>query len=152
MKINKLVVIGVSLIALSATASAEVFKASGQNSASPWVGCLNDTILIEWEFDMVVTTIETKRTWMFTQNVRQKGTASDSFDNTWKFNGHFQRTEHVDLNGLQYTTNFHLLSHDVMVGKPGGPGNLLFRTMWRITVDEGVPTLELKETTVSCLP
>jgi hypothetical protein len=152
MKINKLIVVGVSLIALSATASAEVFKESGQRSASAWVECLNDTILIEWDLDMVVTTIETKRTWMFTRNVRQKGTASDSFGNAWRFNGHFQATEHVDLSALQYTTNFHLLSHDVMVGEPGGPGNLLFRTMWRITYDEGVPTLELRETTVDCLP
>jgi hypothetical protein len=152
MKINKLIVVGVSLIALSTTASADMFKESGQRSASAWVECLNDTILIEWKLDMVVTTIETKRTWMFTRNVRQKGAASDSFGNTWKFNGHFQTTEHVDLAALQYTTNFHLLSHDVMVGQPGGPGNLLFRTMWRITVDEGVPTLVLKETTVDCLP
>ena len=152
MKINKIIVVGVSLIALSATASAGVIKANGQRSAAAWVECLNDTILIEWEFDRVVTTIETKRTWMFTQNARQKGTATDSFGNTWKFNGHFQTTEHVDLSALQYTTNFHLLSHDVMVGQPGGPGNLLFRTMWRITVDEGVPTLVLRETTVDCLP
>ena len=152
MKINKILSLGLSLFALSATASADVIKASGQNSTTAWVECLNDTILIEWEFDMVVTTIETKRTWMFTRNVRQKGAATDSFGNTWKFNGHFQATEHVDLTALQYTTNFHLLSHDVMVGQPGGPGNLLFRTMWRITVDEGVPTLELRETTVTCLP
>ena len=152
MKINKILSLGLSLFALSATASADVIKASGQNSTTAWVECLNDTILIEWEFDMVVTTIETKRTWMFTRNVRQKGAATDSFGNTWKFNGHFQATEHVDLTALQYTTNFHLLSHDVMVGQPGGPGNLLFRTMWRITYDEGVPTLELRETTVDCLP
>jgi hypothetical protein len=152
MKINKILALGVSLFVLSATASADVIKASGQRGTSTWVECLNDTILIEWEFDMVVTTIETKRTWMFTRNVRQKGAATDSFGNTWKFNGHFQATEHVDLTALQYTTNFHLLSHDVMAGQPGGPGNLLFRTMWRITVDEGVPTLELRETTVACLP
>ena len=152
MKINKLIVVGVSLIALSATASAEVIKASGQQSTTAWVECLNDTILIEWEFDRVITTMETKHTWMFTRNVRQTGTATDSFGNTWKFNGHFRTTEHVDLTALQYTTNFHLLSHDVMVGQPGGLGNLLFRTMWRITYDEGVPTLELRESTVDCLP
>ena len=152
MNIEKLIVVGVSLLALSATATAEVIKASGQNSVDQWVGCLNDTILIEWEFDSVVTTIETKHTWMFTRNVRQKGTASDSFGNSWKFNGHFRTTEHVDLTALQYTTNFHLLSHDVMVGQPGGLGNLLFRTIWRIRYDEGVPTLVLMETTVSCLP
>ena len=152
MSIKKLLALGVSLFALSATASAEVIKASGQRSTTAWVECLNDTILIDWEFDRIISTIETKRTWMFTRNVRQKGTATDSFGNTWRFSGHFQTTEHVDLTALQYTTNFHLLSHDVMVGQQGGPGNLLFRTMWRITYDEGVPTLELRETTVDCLP
>ena len=147
MTVNKLIVIGVSLLALTATASAEVIKAEGERSTTVWVECLNDTILVEWEFDRIVTTIETRRTWMFTRNDRQKGIASDSFGNTWRFNGHVQTTEHVDLSALQYTTNFHLLSHDVMIGQPGGLGNLVFRTMWRITYDEGVPTLDLRETT-----
>jgi len=152
MNIYKLLALGASLLVVSTTTLAEVIKVTGQRSDTAWVECLNDTILIEWEFDRIITTIETKRTWMFTRNVRQKGTASDSFGNTWKFSGHFQSTEHVDLTALQYTTNFHLLSHDVMVGQPGGLGNLLFRTMWRITYDEGVPTLDLRETTVDCLP
>lgn len=152
MNVKRIVVLGVSLFVLSATASAELIKTSGERSASVWVECLNDTILVEWEYDRTISVIETKHTWMFTRNERQSGTATDSYGNSWKFRGHWQTTEHADLTALQYTTNFHLLSHDVMVGEPGGPGNLVFRTMWRITYDEGVPTLVLRETTVDCLP
>jgi len=152
MKIRRIIAIAFSTIIFLQAASAEVIKLSGEAHDEIYVECLGDTIVIDWEFDRVVTTIETKKTWMFTRNVRQKGVAHDSAGNTWKFNGHFQKTEHVDLTAEAYTTKFHLLSHDVMVGQPGGPGNLLFKTMWRISYVNGVPTLELRETSVSCLP
>ena len=152
MKIRRTIAVVFSILIFSQTASAEVIKRSGQAHDEIYVECLNDTIVIDWEFDRVVTTVETKKSWMYTQNVRQKGTALDSSGNSWKFNGHFQATEHADLTAEAYTTDFHLLSHDVMVGRPGGLGNLLFMTMWRISVVDGTPTLELRETTVSCLP
>ena len=152
MNFMKSIAIGIAVLMLTQTASAEVLKASGVRTANIWVECLNDTIVLDWKFNRVVAVNETKNTWMFTRNVRQSGNAVDSYGNTWKFRGHFQSTEHVDLTADLFTTNFHLLSHDVMVGEPGGPGNLLFRTMWRITYDNGVPTLDLRETTVSCLP
>ena len=152
MKIRSIITVVSSILIFSQTASAEVIKTSGQNHQEAYVECLNDTISIDWDFDKVVNTIETKKTWMFTENANQKGTASDSSGNTWKFNGHFQRTIHVDLTAVADTRDVHLLSHDVMIGQPGGPGNLLFMTMWRISYVDGNPTLVLKETKVSCLP
>ena len=152
MKITRLIFVSLSALLFSHTALSEVFKANGHAQDEIYVECLNDTIVIDWEFDRIVTTIETKRSWMFTRNVRQKGTAADTSGNTWKFNGHFQSTEHADLTAENYTTDFHLLSHDVMIGQPGGPGNLLFKTMWRISVVDGVTALDLRESSVSCLP
>jgi hypothetical protein len=152
MQFRQTTVLAIAILLTAQSASAEVIKASGDNEQQMWVECLNDTLILNWEFESVVTTIETKHTWMFTRNVRQSGSAVDSFGNSWKFNGHFQATEHADLTALQTTSDFHLLSHDVMVGSPGGPGNLVFKTMWRISVDNGITTLKLQESDVACLP
>ena len=89
---------------------------------------------------------------MFTRSVRQQGSAVDSNGNRWKFNGHFQSTDHVDLTADLFTRNYHLLSHDVMVGEPGGPGNLLFKTHWRLRIVDSELVVDVLEETVSCLP
>ena len=75
MKIRRTIAVVFSILIFSQTASAEVIKRSGQAHDEIYVECLNDTIVIDWEFDRVVTTVETKKSWMYTQNVRQKGTA-----------------------------------------------------------------------------
>ena len=152
MKLIKIITVGFSILVLTQAASAEVIKASGERQTIEWVVCLNDYITLDWEFDRVVTTIETKKTQMYTRNARQQGSAVDSHGNTWKFKGHWQSTTHVDLTADQETYNQYLLGHDVLIGQAGGPGNLIFRTIWRISHDDGIPTLDLRETTVSCMP
>jgi hypothetical protein len=139
--------------ALVLPASAEVTREHKEfNDQVIWVECLNDFIILDWVADVVITTVETNRNWMFTQNSRQSGNAVDSYGNAWSFRGHFQATEHADLTAENYTTNFHLLSKDLMIAEPGGPGNLSFLTQWRVRVENGVPTLDLRKTSVECLP
>ena len=152
MKVINATAAGLWLLLLAQGAAAELIKESGTNTQRIWVECLNDEIVLDWEFDRNIAVIETRSTWMFTRNVRQKGSAVDSNGNRWKFNGHFQTTEHVDLTADLGSTNFHLLSHDVMVGEPGGPGNLLFKTQVRIRVVDGEVVVDDRESTVSCLP
>ena len=151
MKIIVALITGLWMLSTAQNAAAEVIRQSGEATDDILVPCLNDTIVVNWQFDRTIAVMETKSTWMFTRSVRQKGSAVDSFGNRWKFNGHFQTTEHVDLTADLGSTNFHLLSHDVMVGEPGGPGNLLFKTMIRIRVVDGEIVVDDEQTTVSCL-
>lgn len=159
MNIQGLITVGISALLLTQTASAEVFRQSGERTDRPvYVECLNDTIILNWHFETVIATQETPNNWMFTRSVRQFGDAADSYGNTWKFRGHFQSTEHVDLTTIDpstgillYTTNFHLLSKDVMIAGPHGLGNLQFITQWRIVWENGAPVFDLRKTTVSCL-
>lgn len=152
MKVIKATAAGLWLLLLAQGAAAEIIKESGTNSRHIWVECLNDEIVLDWEYDRTFAVIETRSTWMFTRSVRQQGSAVDSNGNRWKFNGHFQSTDHVDLTADLFTRNYHLLSHDVMVGEPGGPGNLLFKTHWRLRIVDSELVVDVLEETVSCLP
>ena len=151
-RIGSLCAVGLTALIVMQSASAEVMKFSGERHADIWVDCLNDYIALDWKYHNVIATQETRNTWMYTQNSRQSGNAVDSFGNTWKFRGHFQATEHVDLTTEGYTTNFHLISRDVLVGGPDGPGNLIMMTSWRIAWENGAPQIDLRDTSVSCLP
>ena len=151
-KIQRLVAVGVVILVAGQSASAEVIKKTVERHADIWVECLDDFIYLDWVANNVITTHENGNIWMYTQNSRQSGSAVDSYGNSWNFRGHFQASEHADLRTEGYTTKFHLISHDVLIGGPDGPGNLLMKTSWRIVWENGAPQIDLRETTVSCLP
>ena len=133
-------------------ASAELIKTEGESSFSTWVECLNDTITLDYKYSANYSLVEKDNMTVGVRNVRQSGEATDSYANTWKFNGHYRRTSH-DLNaGDTYKTHVMLLSHDVLVGRPGGPGNLLFTVMRQFVSSDDEYVLESVKHEVTCLP
>lgn len=155
MNINRSIAIGIVALFLAQPASAEVTKRSGENHRAIWVECLGDHIQLDWEFDAVITTKTTPANWMFTQSVRQWGDGVDTYGNSWAFRGHFSSTEHSDLTTDLWSTNFHLVSKDVMIADPGNPdglGNLIMSSVWRLKIVDGEWVVELRDNSVSCLP
>ncbi len=159
---KKSIGIAVSLISLSLAQStlAEVTRRHVTRTDVPiFVECLNDTIILDFEADIVISEVATYRpdgaqkTWTFTRSVRQYGEAVDSLQNTWKFRGHFSTVEHV-LDGDWWDNhNFHLLSRDIFVAERGGLDvNLSFQTQWHLRKVDGVYEIEVRETSVSCMP
>ena len=133
-------------------ASAELIKEEGESSASIWVECLNDTITLDYEYSLSYSLVQKKNMTVSVRNVRQSGEATDSYANTWKFNGHFRRTSHDLIAGDTYRARVTLRSHDVLVGSPGGPGNLLFTVMRRFVWIDGEYVLNSVTREVTCLP
>ena len=133
-------------------ASAELIKEEGESSASIWVECLNDTITLDYEYSLSYSLVQKKNMTVSVRNVRQSGEATDSYANTWKFNGHFRRTSHDLIAGDTYKAHVTLLSHDVLVGRPGGPGNLLFTFMRKFVWFDGEYVLDSVKDEVTCLP
>lgn len=122
------------------------------------VECLNDTILLDYEADIVISEVETydqdgAKTWKFNRNVRQYGAATDSFGNSWKFRGHFSTSEHVLDDDWSDNNNFHLLSRDIFISERGGLNvNLSFVTQWHIRKVDGIYEIEIRESSASCMP
>ena len=133
-------------------ASAELIKEEGESSASMWVECLNDTINVDYEYSLNYSLVQKDNMTVSVRNVRQSGEATDSYANTWKFNGHFRRTSHDLIAGDTYKAHVTLLSHDVLVGRPGGPGNLLFTVMRKFVWFDGEYVLNSFNREVTCLP
>lgn len=133
-------------------ASAELIKREGDRSASIWVECLNDTITLDYEFSLNYSEVQKDNMTVSVLNVRQSGEATDSYANTWKFNGHFRRTAHDLIAGDTYKFHVTLLSHDVFVGQPGGPGNLLFTVMRKFVWSGSEFVLDSVKEEVTCLP
>jgi hypothetical protein len=132
-------------------ASAELFKTKGERSDDIWVECLNDTITVDYEYSLNYSEVQKDNMTVSVRNVRQSGEATDSYANTWKFNGHFRRTSHDLIAGDMYKAHVTLLSHDVLVGRPGGPGNLLFTVMRKFVKFDGEYVLESVKSEVTCL-
>ena len=123
------------------------------------VECLNDTILLDYEADIVISEVATydendgEKTWMFNRNVRQYGSATDSFGNSWKFRGHFSTIEHVLDGDWSDNSNFHLLSRDIFVSERGGLNvNLSFVTQFHIRKVDGIYEIEIRESSATCMP
>ena len=133
-------------------ASAELIKEEGESSFSDWVECLNDTITLDYEYSLNYSLVEKDNMTVAVRSVRQSGEATDSYANTWKFNGHFRRTSHDLIAGDTYKAHVTLLSHDVLVGSPGGPGNLLFTVMRQFVWFDGEYVLDSVKQEVACLP
>lgn len=133
-------------------ASAELIKTEGERSFSTWVECLGDTITLDYEYSLNFSLVEKDNMTVSVRNVRQSGEATDSYANTWTFNGHFRRTSHDLIAGDTYKAHVTLLSHDVLVGRPGGPGNLLFTVMRKFVWFDGEYVLDSFTEEVTCLP
>ncbi len=133
-------------------ASAELIKREGERSVSVWVECLNDTITVDYEFSLNYSLVQKDNMTVSVRSARQSGEATDSYANTWKFNGHFRRTSHDLIAGDTYKAHVTLLSHDVLVGRPGGPGNLLFTVMRKFVWFDGEYVLNSLKQEVTCLP
>ena len=133
-------------------ASAELIKTEGESSASIWVECLNDTITVDYKYNLNYSLVQKDNMTVSVLNVRQSGEATDSYVNTWKFNGHFRRTAHDLIAGDTYKAHVTVLSHDVLVGRPGGPGNLLFTVMRKFVWFDGELVLDSVKNEVTCLP
>jgi hypothetical protein len=132
-------------------ASAELIKTKGESSFSTWVECLNDTITLDYEYNLNYSLVEKDNMTVSVRSVRQSGEATDSYANTWKFNGHYRKTSHDLIAGDTYKAHVTLLSHDVLVGQPGGPGNLLFTVMRKFVWFDGEYVLESVESEVTCV-
>ena len=133
-------------------ASAELFKTEGERTVYPWVECLNDTITLDFKFNLNYSLVEKDNVTVSVRSVRQSGEATDSHANTWKFNGHYRRTSHDLIAGDTYKAHVTLLSHDVLVGRPGGPGNLLFTVMRKFVKFNDEYVLDSVTEEVTCLP
>jgi hypothetical protein len=133
-------------------ASAELIKREGENSTSIWVECLNDTITLDYEFSLNFSVVEKSNMTVSVLNVNQSGEATDSYANTWKFKGHVRRTSHDLIAGDTYKYHVMVLSHDVLVGRPGGPGNLLFTVMRQFVWSGSEFVLNSETEEVTCLP
>lgn len=159
MKIRKIATVALTALIFSHSASAGVTQLSGSRSAVIDVECLNDSITLSWQWDMVIATKTTydnsgaEKTWMFTRNVRQYGSAVDSHGNTWRFRGHFSATEHVKDGDWWDNGTFHLLSKDIMIADRDGLGvNLNFISQWRIRRVDGIWVTDIRESSAKCLP
>ncbi len=146
------IVCGLFCVFVVQPASAELFKAEGESSFSQWVECLNDTITLDYTYSLNYSLVQKENMTVAVRNVRQSGEATDSYANTWKFNGHFRRTSHDVIGGDTYKAHVTLLSHDVLVGQPGSPGNLLFTVMRRFVWIDGEYILDYFSREVTCLP
>ena len=143
---------GLFCVFVAQPASAELIKVDGESSASIWVECLNDTITLDYEYSVNYSLVQKNNMTVSVRNLRQSGEATDSYANTWKFNGHFRRTSHDLIAGDTYKAHVTLLSHDVLVGSPGGPGNLLFTVMRKFVWFNGEYVLNSLTNEVTCLP
>ena len=143
---------GLFCVLLVQPASAELIKTQGEISASIWVECLNDTITLDYEYSLNRSLVQKDNMTVSVVNVRQSGEATDSYANTWKFNGHVRRTSHDLIAGDTYKAHVTQLSHDVLVGRPGGPGNLLFTVMRQFVWFDGEYVLNSVKHEVTCLP
>ena len=133
-------------------ASAELIKREGERSVSIWVECLNDTIALDYEFSLNFNVVEKDNVTVSVVNVKQSGEATDSYANTWKFNGHVRRTTNDRFANDTYKYHVMLRSHDVLVGRPGGPGNLLFTVMQKFVWSGSEFILDSMTEEVTCLP
>lgn len=161
---NKAKLIGIAVafvsLFLAQTALAEVTKRHVTRTDVPiYVECLNDTIILDYEADIVISEVTTygrndaEKTWTFRRSVRQYGEAVDSYENAWKFRGHFSTVEHVLDGDWWDNRNFHLISRDIFVAQRGGLGiNLSFVTQWHVRVVDGVFEIEIRQTSASCMP
>ena len=143
---------GLFCVLLVQPASAELIKTEGESSASIWVECLNDTIALDYEYSLNRSLVQKDNMTVSVVNVRQSGEATDSYANTWKFNGHVRRTSPDLIAGDTYKAHVTQLSHDVLVGRPGGPGNLLFTVMRQFVWFDGEYVLNSVKHEVTCLP
>ena len=143
---------GLFCVLIIQPASAELIKTEGESSFSTWVECLNDTITVDYEYSLNYSLVQKPNMTVSVRSVRQSGEATDSYANTWKFNGHARRNSHDLIAGDTYKYHVMFRSHDVLVGRPGGPGNLLLtwtrQFVW--SGSEYVLNSETKE--VTCLP
>ena len=147
-------------MALAQTASAEATRIHRTITDVPiFVECLNDTIILDYEADIVISEVATydqtgaEKTWKFTRSVRQYGEAADTYGNAWKFRGHFTTVEQVRDGDWWDNDNFHLLSRDIFVAQRGGLGiNLSFVTQWHIRKVDGVFEIDIRESSASCMP
>lgn len=160
MKTKSLLVLGLAALAFAQTASAEATRLHRNITDVPiFVECLNDTIILDYEADVVISEVATydqtglEKTWKFTRSVRQYGEAADSAGNMWKFRGHFTTVEHVLDGDWSDNDNFHLLSRDIFVAERGGLDvNLSFVTQWHIRKVDGIYQIDIRESSASCMP
>ena len=160
MKNAIVIVAGLATLIVAQSASAAATRIHRTITDTPiFVECLNDTILLDYEADIVISEVATydaagvQKSWKFTRNVRQHGEAADSFGNTWKFRGHFSTNEHVLDGDWSDNDNFHLLSRDIFIANRGGLAvNLSFVTQWHIRKVDGVYQIDIRESSASCMP
>ena len=133
-------------------ASAELFKFEGERTATAWVECLNDYITLDDEYFFNFSVVSKDNVTVSTRNIRQSGVATDSYENTWKFNGHVRRTTRDLIANDIYKYVVTVRSHDVLVGSPGGPGNLLLTYTRKVLWTGTEFILDSEERDFTCLP
>lgn len=161
MKLGKILLSGIILLAASQTAWAEWYEVdehgnnreSGSFSATAFVQCLNDgvgdLVTFEVEYTVVVHSTLTPARWMFSQNWRQSGTAYDTVGNMWTWNGHFSAIEVTDDVDALAFTNFHSIEKDIL-RSPTGP-NLILTWTRNIQFRDGVRKVFIRDFSAACL-
>lgn len=158
MNIKYFLVIGIALFALSQTASAQWYvvdehgnnRTSGEYTMSVYAECLSDFVTVNVEYTVVVHSTQAADRWMFSQNWRQSGTATDSIGNSWKFNGHWSAIETNQYSDWTNFENFHLVETDILRSKDAQ--NLILRWHWFIQWKDGVPVIDIRDQQITCLP
>ena len=159
MKTKSLLALGIATLAFTQPAAAEVTRLHKSNTDVPvFVECLNDTIVLNYEADIVISEVATydqtgvEKTWKFNRNIRQYGEAVDSQGNMWKFRGQFNIVEQVRDGDWWDNVNFHLVSRDIFVSQKDGLGvNLSFVTQWHIRKVDGIYQIDVREDSASCM-
>jgi hypothetical protein len=129
--------------ALMQLASAEASRLSGENTAQIWVECLDDYVVIDYEFNRVRVDHKDGRNY----TIRQKGVATDSYGNTWKFSGHYQfKTKYSENPTVE-----HWIDRNILVSQQPDVPNLHIMTTGNLVTANGDLAADIFVETVSCI-
>lgn len=129
--------------ALMQVASAEASRLSGESSAEMWVECLGDFVFIDYEFSRVRVDHKDGRNY----SIIQKGVATDSYGNTWKFSGHYQfKTKYSENPTVE-----HWIDRNILVSQQPGVPNLRITTTGNLVTANGDLAADIFIENVSCL-
>lgn len=152
---------GVFVLAMSASASwHDGLDAQGnklvRDSASGqiFVQCLNgglgDFLQYDLDYQLVIHSRQNGPTWMFSAQWRESGTATDSFGNSWDFNGHWkinETSEDPDWTNREHIT---VVENLLFVSHTGAP-NLKYSLTREIRWRDGEEVLRDRDFSITCL-